>query len=279
MNNLENLLKQILPALLVLVEQVGKEICKIYYQAKPLQISFKEDQSPVTEADMIAHRLITQFLGKLTPTIPILSEESSAITYAERSGWVTYWLIDPLDGTKEFLAGNGEFTINIALIHNHQSVAGFIHQPTKNITYYAITSDAAYKKIGENSPSIIKAKSINHNKLFTIASRRHQQNNKLQQFLNNLNPYERISCGSALKFCLIAEGVADIYPRFGDTAEWDTAAGQCLVEAAGGYVISTNMQPLRYNMRPSLINPYFIAVGDNLSFWHDYLKRSNSIYE
>lgn len=252
-----------LSALLLLVEQTGEKVCEIYEQdPSTVEIQQKIDASPVTTADLIAHQMLVAGLQQLTPALPILSEESKALDIEQRKSWEKYWLIDPLDGTREFLARTDEFSINVALIENHKPILGVIYIPVAKSMYYATPSIGAFKK-NKNVPAVaIQARKLDLSAPVIVASRRHTGNSLLAGFLNNLACYERISAGSALKFCLVAEGRADVYPRFGDTSEWDTAAGQCILEAAGGAVLDTNLQPLRYNARDNLINPHFIAVGD-----------------
>lgn len=250
-----------LPQLLDLIKQAGEAICAIYDQAPDkVEIQQKADESPLTNADLISHQILTDGLTKLTPPWPILSEESQAIDFSERQAWKTYWLIDPLDGTREFLARTDEFTINVALIENHIPILGIIYAPVSKVFYFADQHGAFKQLVGETAQKI-SARKPDARYPIIVASRRHAQNEKLQQFFQSLPNYERVSVGSALKFCLVAEGRADIYPRFGPTSEWDTAAGQCILEAAGGKVLDTNGNPLRYNMRPDLINPFFIATG------------------
>ena len=236
-----------------IAQQAGKAILDIYQ--RDFQISEKADHSPLTEADLASHTVIVEALEKLTPEIPILSEESATIPYSTRKEWKTYWLIDPLDGTKEFIKRNGEFTVNIALIHQGRPVLGVVHVPVTDITYYGDFSQGAFKQdTGGLTP--IGVSKTRQSPLRVAGSRSHA-GDSLKRFLEKLGDHEMVSMGSSLKLCLVAEGKADIYPRLGPTSEWDTAAAQAVVEAAGGQVTDTTLNPLRYNTKDSLLNPHF----------------------
>ncbi len=207
----------------------------------------------------------------LTPEIPVLSEESAKLPFAERQQWHTYWLVDPLDGTREFIKRNGEFTVNIALIQNHKSVIGVIHVPVLNVDYYAWAGGGSYK-VEQGGPAVaIKVKKLDGGKL-TVAGSRSHGSEEMQRYMEKLGDVDAISMGSSLKFCLVAEGRADLYPRLGLTSEWDTAAAQCIVEQAGGFVTKTDMSPLEYNTKDSLLNPFFFVFGDDSTDWSRHLK-------
>lgn len=230
----------------------------------------KEDKTPLTEADIAAHEIIEEGLQQLTPDIPILSEESAKIPFATRKTWTRYWLVDPLDGTREFIRHNDEFTVNIALIENGQPIMGLIHAPELENCYFASKGLGAYKKAGHNKPRRITVKHKCRHPVIVAGSRSHPSEDFLR-FVDNLGECEVLSMGSALKSCLVAEGSADIYARLGPTSEWDTAAAQCILEEAGGAMTDTNMQPLRYNTKESLLNPHFFAFGDKSVDWQRYL--------
>ncbi|HEV2613388.1 MAG TPA: 3'(2'),5'-bisphosphate nucleotidase CysQ [Gammaproteobacteria bacterium] len=247
-----------LPSLLDFLKKLSPEILKIYAQHS-LEIKTKSDHSPVTEADLISHKAIVEFLKKLTPDIAVISEESENQNTRDTD---KFWLVDPLDGTREFIAKTDDFSINIALIENHIPILGIIYAPVFDVFYFALKNSGAYKKTGISEPQRIQTRKLNSDLPVVIASRRHGDNQTLQDYLKRFKDYERLSRGSAIKFGLIAEGTADIYPRFGDTSFWDTAAGQCIVEEAGGQVIDTKGQPLRYNAVPPYLNPHFLATGD-----------------
>lgn len=251
----------------------GHRIMEIY--DTDFDVEKKSDDSPLTAADMAAHNTIVDGLSKLTPEIPILSEESASIPFDERSQWQRYWLVDPLDGTREFVKRNGEFTVNIALIDKHESVLGVIYTPVTGATYYAARGAGAFKKTLGDTSNNTNAEAIHTRTKIPestiIAGSRSHQGDSLKAFLQRLKGYKIISMGSSLKSCLVAEGAADIYPRLGPTSEWDTAAAQCIVEEAGGCIIKTDGQPLRYNTKDSLLNPHFLVIGDPNFDWRQYL--------
>lgn len=245
----------------------GQEILKIY--ETDFEIERKEDKSPVTEADKAAHHIICDGLNNCETRFPILSEESAITPFEERKTWQTYWLVDPLDGTREFIKRNGDFTVNIALIHNKQPIIGVVYVPVTDIIYYGIAGIGAFK-ITKESESTIQTQGTNKTTM-TIAGSRSHSNEKQQAFIQNFPDAEILAVGSSLKFCLVAEGKADIYPRFGLTSEWDTAAAQCVVEQAGGKVVTHDMKPLQYNTKESLLNPEFLAIADTNFDWSKYL--------
>lgn len=248
--------------------EAGRRILAIY--ETEFAVEHKDDRSPLTKADLAAHEAIVTGLEKLTPGIPMLSEESSQIPFEERAAWHQYWLIDPLDGTREFIKRNGEFTVNIALIEDHRPVLGVVHVPVSGVSYLACSGGGAYRQMPGTKPQRIHARHLPNGPVMVAGSRSHS-GDSLATFLANLGEHELISMGSALKSCLVAEGRADVYPRLGPTSEWDTAAAQCVVEEAGGYVTDMAMQPLRYNTKPSLLNPHFFVFGDNSRDWSKYL--------
>jgi 3'(2'), 5'-bisphosphate nucleotidase len=246
----------------------GERILEIY--ESDFAIEHKDDKSPLTEADMAAHRTIVAGLQALTPAIPVLSEESATIPYAERSSWTRYWLVDPLDGTREFIKRNGEFTVNIALIHAGRAELGVVYVPVQRLSYSACAGGGAFKQLGGDTPQRIRVRALTGGPVVVAGSRSHG-GDSLNRFLENVGAHELVSMGSALKSCLVAEGRADIYPRLGPTSEWDTAAAQCVVEEAGGRVTGMDMQPLCYNTKDSLLNPHFFVFGDASRDWSKYL--------
>jgi 3'(2'), 5'-bisphosphate nucleotidase len=253
-----------------LARRAGEAILAIYHEAADYEVTDKADNSPLTVADVRAHRVIDDGLRELRPDIPILSEESSAVPYSERARWTAYWLVDPLDGTREFIKRNGEFTVNIALVDGGAPVLGIVHAPVIATDYFAARGAGAYKRVGEAEPTAIEAQRLGNGPIRVAGSRSHADE-RLQAFLDRLADYELRPMGSSLKFCLVAEGAADVYARFGRTSEWDTAAAQAVVEAAGGHVTDTALQPLRYNRGESLLNPDFLAFGDARHDWSSYL--------
>lgn len=261
-------LKPLLDGAVALAKQAGERIMTIYNQ--DFSVVHKDDNSPLTEADMAAHAVIDDGLEELAPEYPVLSEESAAIPFEDRARWEYYWLVDPLDGTREFIKHNGEFTVNIALIHEHRAILGVVYAPALSRCYYAAKGLGAYKQEADKAPIPIHVQSRRRDKVIVAGSRSHR-GESLDRFLEKLGDYELLSMGSALKSCLVAEGAADIYPRLGPTSEWDTAAAHCIVEEAGGRLTNMQMQDLPYNTKENLLNPHFFVFGDNSVNWSDYL--------
>lgn len=252
-----------------LARQAGVRILEVY-NSEDYAVEEKDDRTPLTAADLAAHNTIVDGLGRLTPDIPVLSEESASLPYTERSGWRRYWLVDPLDGTREFINRNGEFTVNIALIEDGVPVLGVVHVPVTGVSYSACRGRGAFKQVGEGMPEAIQVRKLDGGPVMVVGSRSHR-GSSLTAFLDKLGRHEMVGMGSSLKLCLVAEGIADIYPRLGPTSEWDTAAAQCVVEQAGGRVTDTGMQPLRYNTKDSMLNPFFLVFGDDSRDWSQYL--------
>lgn len=265
-----NELDVLVPEILDISVQAGKKILEIY--DTDFTVENKKDNSPLTAADMAAHVCICESLKALNPTIPILSEESAAISFAERSSWQQYWLVDPLDGTREFVKRNGEFSVNIALIEGQRSILGVIHIPVTGVSYSASLNNGANIHQGNNLTTSISVKKTIANKI-TIAGSRSHGNQKQKAFIKKLEQPEVLSIGSSLKFCLVAEGKADIYPRFGPTSEWDTGAAQAIVEEAGGIVVDMNFKRLEYNTKESLLNPEFLVIADQTFGWEQYINN------
>lgn len=243
----------------------GKEILKIYQ--KNFNVDLKGDNSPITEADINANNLLKKRLIELEKNIPILTEES-LVNWDIRRIWKKYWLVDPLDGTKEFVNRNGEFTVNIALIENNLPIFGVIYAPEKSLLYYGIKNKGSYKLITQdNINTLTEFKKININKniaskIKIIGSRSHSNKDFQMWVEKNFSQYELISIGSSLKFCYLAEGTADIYPRLGPTSEWDIAAGHVILEEAGGNLKSFDNTEILYNTKENIINPNFLAYGN-----------------
>ena len=254
---------------IAIARHAGTAIMEIY--SGDIEVQHKLDQSPLTQADLAAHQVIEQGLKRLTPDIPILSEESAAVPYEVRASWQRYWLVDPLDGTREFIKRNDEFTVNIAFIEQGRPVLGVVYAPAKGMLYYACIGHGAYKIEDGGKAMPIRARMLDPNNM-TVAGSRSHANVRLQAFLRNLNTHELISLGSSLKICLVAEGKADVYPRLGPTSEWDTAAAQCVLEQAGGQLVDHASEPLRYNTKDSLLNPEFFACGATPHNWSQYLE-------
>ncbi|QDG53595.1 3'(2'),5'-bisphosphate nucleotidase CysQ [Persicimonas caeni] len=256
---LELLSRDVARQVVELAERAGEAIMEIYETAD-FETQYKEDESPLTAADLAAHRVLVEGLQKLTPDVPVLSEESKGISYEERRDWGDFWLVDPLDGTKEFIKRNGEFTVNVALIRRDEPVMGVVHAPALETSYYAVKELGAFKRTADGEESIETSREVQP-PLTVVVSRSHLRERD-EQFIEQLRArYDEVELsptGSALKLCLVAEGTADVYPRFGPTMEWDIGAAQCVVEQAGGVVLTEEGEPLRYNKK-QLVNPFFIA--------------------
>ncbi len=253
-----------------IAREAGRRILDVY--EREFKVEQKEDRSPLTEADRAAHEIIAARLQALAPDIPVLSEESAKIDYAARAGWQRFWLVDPLDGTKEFINRNGEFTVNIALIEGGRPVLGVVYVPAPALTYFACAGQGAYKQKGGCELQPVRVRRFSGGKPIVVASRSHA-GPETEAFLRSLGEHDVVSMGSALKLCLVAEGAADVYPRLGPTMEWDTAAAQCVVEAAGGRVTDLRRQPLVYN-KPSLLNPWFLVSAAGDYDWHRHLPAA-----
>ncbi|CAB1274708.1 3'(2'),5'-bisphosphate nucleotidase CysQ [Candidatus Nitrosacidococcus tergens] len=273
-----NISTQFIDSIIDISELAGEKILTIY--RKGFTVAHKKDYSPLTEADLMAHKTIVQRLKSLFPDIPILSEESKKIPFSERSTWQKYWLVDPLDGTKEFIKGNGEFTVNIALIENNQPILGVVYAPALDQLYYAAKGYGAYRR-KKGKITGLKTKSRTEGVPVQVVGSRSHGDSYLKAFLLDIGEYHLIAMGSSLKFCLVAEGKADIYPRFGLTSEWDTGAAQCIVEESGGSVIDLKGEVLRYNTKDSLLNPYFLTVATDSNYWQQFIsddiKNNNNI--
>ena len=279
--------KQLLDDVISIARVAGEKILDIYYQPDKLNIVSKTDESPLTQADLAAHHSIVAALNRLTPEIPVLSEESVLPDFIIRQQWQQYWLVDPLDGTREFISRNGEFTVNIALINEGMPVLGVVYVPVGDVCYagchsasFSInlsgalsvnstdidlyTHSCAYK-ISNNYRVDIQARSaqarVDVGLPIEVLASRHHRADAVDTLCDKIKaewgPAQLRAMGSSLKLCLIAEGSADLYPRFGPTSEWDTAAAQAVVEAAGGQVLNASGLALRYNQKDSMLNPDF----------------------
>ena len=250
--------------LIAIAREAGEAILEVYAQAAQgdMQVDHKADDSPLTEADRRGAAIINARLEALTPDVPIINEENKAQPYVERRPYRRCWMVDPLDGTKEFIKRNGEFTVNIALIEDGKPVLGVVHAPVLETTYYGDVHAGQARKVvqGEEQPIEAASFGMEDEGLKVVASRSHL-NAETEAFLNKLNKPETTSMGSSLKLLLVAEGSAHIYPRIAPTMEWDTAAAHAVVVAAGGRVVAYESgQPLRYN-KEDLLNPYFVVYG------------------
>lgn len=254
----------LLAVLKLIAERAGKVILAYYAEGKEIEVVTKEDSSPVTAADEAAEEFILEALAKMTPDIPVVAEEAAAAGNIPHVGAGRFWLVDPLDGTKEFISRNGEFTVNIALIEDGQPIAGVVHAPAMAMTWAGhCEPDTPRRAVFSNTdqpPIDIHTREIPEAGATVVASRRHGSGEALDAFLAGYKVADMVSAGSSVKFCLVASGRADLYPRFGRTMEWDTAAGQAVLMAAGGAVFAETGEPLRY-AKPGFENPHFYAVG------------------
>jgi 3'(2'), 5'-bisphosphate nucleotidase len=246
-----------------LAREAGRAILEVY--ASSFSVQEKADSSPLTEADLRSEKLILAGLRRIAPEIPVLSEETGQSAWAVRRNWSRLWVVDPLDGTKEFVQRNGEFTVNIALVDNHRPVLGIVHAPALERDYFACEGIGAFRSDARAAGRPIRVSRRGSGAVRVVGSRSHR-GSSLDGFLSRVGAHELVEVGSSLKLCLVAEGSADVYPRLGPTCEWDTAAGQCVLEQAGGQVLKLDGEPLEYN-REDTLNPNFVGFGDAGTDW------------
>lgn len=255
-----------LPEVITTAQKAGEILLSHFHSGFKHSITTKPDKSPVTQADIAANKIIVEHLTKIDPNIPILSEENDIPNFSIRQTWQRYWLVDPLDGTRGFIRRSSEFCVNIALIENHEPILGVIYSPVDKMCYYAMKGGDAFSlssktnviqklAVSKNNKNTLRFLTGHFDKTFQLSERK----KSLEKSFGNVTITQM---NSAIKFAVIASGSADVYVRFGPTSEWDTAAGQCILEAAGGAVVDFNGQPLQYNAKSSLINPSFIVMGD-----------------
>lgn len=249
-------------------KDAGQAIMKIY-GTDDFGVVTKEDNSPLTLADLAAHQVIVEGLNRMEPRFPILSEEDAKIPFSDRQNRQRYWLVDPLDGTKEFVKRNGEFTVNIALIENGVPILGVVYAPVLDVSYYAAQGIGAYKRVGNAEAEVIQAQSQSAGASIKVVASRSHSDQRTTDLLQKLGDCECVSMGSSLKLCLVAEGAAHFYPRLAPTSEWDTAAAHAVVLEAGGVVCDVNRNPLVYN-KENLLNPEFLVFAKSNS---DLLSR------
>ena len=260
--------------LVSVIKEAGDAILKVY--ESDFEVENKADESPLTQADLAAHEVIMKGLTELDPNIPIISEESVPPGYDVRRSWSRYWLVDPLDGTKEFVNRNGEFTVNIALIENHAPAWGIVGVPVQEKIYIGDVTEGYAKLLEADGAREIRGRDMDRDtaELVVVASRSHG-GERLEQYLDELegkmNSMSRTPVGSSLKLCVLAAGEADCYPRLGPTSEWDIGAAHAVLHAAGGEVYQFDQSPLDYNAKESFLNPEFVAVADRAFDWWDLL--------
>lgn len=253
--------------------KAGIEVLNIYDKGDFEKFE-KEDESPVTSADYRANEIIMDILQTATPNIPIMSEETPLASLKERSNWTRYWLIDPIDGTQEFIARSGDFAVNIALIENHQPVIGVIYWPCGESLYFASKGQGAYKRCSRETKAIaVRSFSVPSEDVIMIAISRRQSRERIFERLSDKRSYQTLPTGScSLKACFIAEGAADVFMRLGVTGEWDTGASECIINEAGGAIMAANFEPITYNRRESVINPDFVVLGDQRVAWKSIIQ-------
>jgi len=255
--------------LLPLVARAGEEIMRVY--ASSFEVEQKDDDSPLTQADLASHRTLLAGLRALTPDVPVISEESSPPSYEVRRSWPRYWLVDPLDGTKEFVSRNGEFTVNVALIEGGRPVLGVVGVPALNRTFVGSVPERHAECRSSAGVARLHTRPLEPERPLVVVASRSHGGDRLEAFIAALRErfavVERTPMGSSLKLCILAEGRADLYPRLGPTSEWDIAAAQAVLEAAGGAVWTFDRRPLGYNEKESFLNPEFVAVGDREADW------------
>ena len=261
-------LKETLDNLIEISSLAGSEILDVYNGN--INVTLKDDLSPLTDADRKSNEVIVGKLNDLYPQIPILSEEGKKIEYKDRQKWNVFWLIDPLDGTKEFIKRNGEFTVNIALIENGIPIAGVVYAPTTDTFWYGAKDLGSFMKKNSLAPESISVRDVNSEAVKIVSSRSHPSP-KLQAYLNKFENHEIVNMGSSLKICLVADGSAHIYPRLGPTMEWDSGAGHAVLKYAGGFLTDTTTnEELVYN-KENLLNPDFICYGSAIKKKYEVL--------
>lgn len=244
------------------VAEAGAAILEIYADPERFETEHKTDDSPLTAADLAANRLLVARLQEMTPDIPILSEESKQAPWHERRHWTECWVVDPLDGTREFLKRNDEFTVNVALVRDHRPVLGVVYAPALQMWYFAARHEGAWRQVGSGVLDRIQVADPKADRPWQVVGSRSHNTPQVDAFVEALGRAELVVMGSSLKLCLVADGTADVYPRLGPTSEWDTCAAQAVVETAGGQVLNVETgQALTYNARESLLNPHFIACA------------------
>jgi len=256
-------LKELIEPVVALATEAGQAILEVY--ATDFDVQSKDDESPLTIADLASHRRIVAGLRNLTPDVPIISEEDGLPPFEERRRWQRYWLIDPLDGTKEFVNRNGEFTVNIALIDATRPIFGVVHVPVQDKTYLGCVDHGAELR-DDSGIRPIRVAASSGDPARIVGSRSHR-GSSLDAFLEKVGDADMLPMGSSLKFCVVAEGRADVYPRLGPTSEWDTAAAQAVVEQAGGQVLKLDGKSLSYNEKPEILNPWFVVIGPSDRDW------------
>ncbi|MEH6557910.1 MAG: 3'(2'),5'-bisphosphate nucleotidase CysQ [Oceanicoccus sp.] len=262
--------------LAALCAEAGVAIVEIYNSTQPVDVEYKSDASPLTEADKRAHDIIVSGLHAMTPAWPILSEEQDLPDFERRNNWGTYWLVDPMDGTREFVERTGQFTVNVALIEQGVATLGVVYLPVEKTAYIGIPEQAFAVKVDNGKTTPLRVSTVQRSVPVTVLSSSRYQGGNLECCMLRLTTHfgdiERLQAGSALKFCYLAEGRGDIYPRFSPCCEWDTAAGQAVLEGAGGSLVDLDFNPLRYNQQQSVMSPNFYGLGRTGTNWKEILS-------
>ncbi len=272
-----NELIELFPDLKKIIIEAGEAILGVYHSDSPIEVENKADDSPVTKADHAAHIVIERGLKNLAQTYPILSEEGGMPNFKERSTWQRYWLVDPLDGTKEFINKNGEFTVNIALIEEGEAILGLVYVPVTQTLYYGMKGQSAWKE-EEGQKIELKMSPVSTQKALAVVGSRRHGAEALDELLKHVSEVfddiNLVSMGSSLKICAIAEGSAHWYPRLALTSEWDTAAAHAVLSAAGGEIVDLELKPLTYNQKDDILNPFFHALGDQDFDWKTLIRNA-----
>lgn len=267
--------RELAEKLIAICAEAGAAIVEVYNAAQRIDVEYKSDASPLTAADKRAHDIIVLGLQAMTPGWPVLSEEQDLPDFERRKRWHRYWLVDPLDGTREFVERTGEFTVNVALIEQGVATLGIVYLPVEKIAYIGIPEQAFAVKADGHSQTPLLVSSELQSEPVTVLSSSRYQGGKLECCIRRLTKYfdgmVQLQAGSALKFCYLAEGLCDIYPRFSPCCEWDTAAGQAVLEAAGGSLVDLEFNPLRYNQQQSIMSPNFYGLGRTGTNWKEVL--------
>lgn len=273
-----NTLSQYLPELKKIIIEAGQATLEVYHSDSPIEVENKSDDSPVTKADHAAHVIIDKGLKQLSLEYPVLSEEGGMPPFEERSKWGRYWLVDPLDGTKEFINKNGEFTVNIALIDQNEAILGLVYVPVTQTLYWGLKGQGAWKETDSEKTKLEMSPVRSSETLTVVGSRRHGAEaleEMLEHVQEKFKDINLVSMGSSLKICAIAEGSAHWYPRLALTSEWDTAAAHAVLSAAGGKILDIALQPLSYNKKDDILNPFFHAIGDQNFDWATLIKEAS----
>ncbi len=250
--------------------EAGSAIMEVYNRGKGFDAEYKDDDSPLTEADLSANRILVSRLQELTPAVPIMAEESDLPPWSKRKHWRECWVVDPLDGTREFIKRNDEFTVNVGLVRDHKPILGVVYAPALQRWYYAARHEGAWRQDGKKTPVALQARAVQAGRPVKVVGSRSHNTPEFDAFVAGLGETESIVMGSSLKLCLVADGTADLYPRLGPTSEWDTCAAHAVVEEAGGQVLNFETgEPLTYNARESIINPSFIVCAESDSAWFE----------